>query len=82
MTHQYSKLAGKIVESYGTQYNFAIAMGVSERTLSLKMNGKRRWTSDDIEKSIELLGIPCEEIHLYFFDNKVRDCRTKAHPVS
>ena len=40
MCYDYSKLAGRIVEKFGTQYNFAIAMGLSERTISLKMNGK------------------------------------------
>ena len=29
MTKDFSKLSGKIVEKYGTQYNFAIALGLS-----------------------------------------------------
>ena len=30
MVFDYSKLSGRIVEKFGTQYNFAIAMGLSE----------------------------------------------------
>lgn len=40
MAFNYNKLSGKIVEVFGTRYNFAKAMGWSERTLSLKMSGK------------------------------------------
>lgn len=43
MCYDYSRLSGKIVEKYGTQYNFAIAMKLSERSLSLKLNGKVGW---------------------------------------
>ena len=43
MAFDYSKLRGKIVEIFNTQSCFAIAMGWSERTLSLKMNGIRSW---------------------------------------
>ena len=39
MAFDYSKLRGKIIELFGTQACFAAAMGWSERTLSLKMNG-------------------------------------------
>ncbi|BDP83376.1 hypothetical protein EfmAA610_05860 [Enterococcus faecium] len=40
MSFDYSKLSGKIVEKYGTQYNFSIALGLSERSLSLKLNNR------------------------------------------
>ena len=33
MCYDYSKLAGRIVEKFGTQYNFAIAMGLSENNI-------------------------------------------------
>ena len=36
MPFDFSKLSGKIVEKYGTQYNFAKAMGLSEHSLSTK----------------------------------------------
>lgn len=40
MSYNYPKLLGRIVEKYGTQYNFSIAMGMSERSLFLKLNNK------------------------------------------
>ena len=66
MCYDYSKLAGRIVEKFGTQYNFAIAMGLSERTISLKMNGKVSWK--DTETNF---------IHLYFFKEKVHVCEQR-----
>ena len=40
-------------------------MKLSERSLSLKLNGKVGW-KDEIWKAIQLLDIPVEKIHLYF----------------
>lgn len=72
MTFTYNKLLGKIIEVFGSQYNFAIAMGISERTLSLKLNGRRKWTNVDMKKAIELLKIPIDKIPEYFFENLVQ----------
>ena len=52
MAFDYSKLRGKIVEIFGTQSCFAVAMGWSERTLSLKLNGLRTWKQPDICKEM------------------------------
>lgn len=71
MSYDYSSLSGKIVELYGTQYNFAIAMNLSERSLSLKINGKVPWKDDDIIKACDLLHIDIEDMHKYFFKPKV-----------
>lgn len=72
MSYDFSKLSGKIVEKYGTQYNFAIALGVSERTLSLKLNSKVDWKSSEIMKVKDLLGIADNDIPVYFFREKVK----------
>ena len=71
MCYDYSSLSGKIVEKFGTQYNFAIAMKLSERSISLKLNGKVSWKDSEIWKAIQLLDIPAKDIHLYFFKEKV-----------
>ena len=71
MSFDYSKLRGKIVEKYGNQSNFASALGISENTLSLKMNNKVRFTTDDITTISRLLEIDAEEIGKYFFALKV-----------
>ncbi|PTH92912.1 DUF739 domain-containing protein [Staphylococcus xylosus] len=72
MNFDYSTLNGKIVEIFGTQYNFAIAMGLSERSLSLKLNDKVAWKDKDILKAVDLLGIDKKEIYKYFFKIKVQ----------
>ncbi len=60
MLFDYNKLKGKIKEKYKSQSNFALTIGWSNRTLSLKLNGKRAWTQVDICKAMKLLDL--EEI--------------------
>ena len=76
MSYDYNALLGKIVENFGTQYNFAIAMGLSERTISLKLNGKVGWKDDEMYTAAKLLGINIENISKYFFAVKVHETRT------
>ncbi len=71
MSNDYSKLAGKIVEKFGTQYNFSQAMGLSERSISLKMNNRVPWKDFEMAKASELLGIDVSQLHEYFFTPKV-----------
>ena len=71
MAFDYSKLKGKIVEKYGSQLEFAKAFGISENTLSLKLNNKVRFTSDDIIKITDMLEIDKDEVGKYFFTLKV-----------
>lgn len=71
MAFEYSKLRGKIVEKYGSQLEFAKALSISENTLSLKLNNKVRFTSDDIIHISDLLDIDKTEVGSYFFTSKV-----------
>ncbi len=73
MAFNYNKLRGKIVERYGNQTEFAKAMGWSERTLSVKMNGKVPWKQTDICHAIELLGLSKDDIQEYFFTVEVQN---------
>lgn len=77
MSYDYSKLLGKIVEKCGTQFNFSEKMGLSERTISLKLNRKVPWKDTEIIKAAEILGIPNDEIVEYFFKIKVHEMWTK-----
>lgn len=63
----FSKLRGRIREIFGTQEAFAVAMDMSPGTLSCKLTGKTEWTKSEIEKACNLLEIPVENIHEYFF---------------
>lgn len=64
----YRKLRGKIIEIFGTQGRFALELGVSENTLSDKLNCKRDFTSKQMIKACELLDISLTEMSEYFFD--------------
>ena len=72
MAFNYSKLRGRIIEKFGTQGCFSKTLGVSERTLSLKLNNKIFFTQDEITKISELLSISSDEIQIYFFEKEVQ----------
>lgn len=73
MPFDYSKLSGLINEKCKTRANFAKQMGLSENSLSLKMNGKRPWKQKDICKACSILEIDQNEIATYFFTSKVQN---------
>ena len=73
MSFNYSKLRGKIVEKFGTQGCFAKELGVSERTLSLKLNNRIFFSQDEIAKMSDLLNINPNEIQDYFFEKEVQN---------
>lgn len=73
MAFNYNKLRGRIVEIYGSQTEFAKAMDWSERTLSLKMNGKIPWKQTDIVTAVRLLGLSDSDIQEYFFTVEVQN---------
>lgn len=73
MAFDYSRLKGRIVEVYGTNAAFSKDMGWSERTMSLKMNGKVDWKQDEICKALVLLKLNMSDIQSYFFTLKVQN---------
>lgn len=73
MSYDYSKLSGRIVEKCVTQACFAEAMGLSERSISLKLNGKVGWKQTEILNACRILSISNGDIHRYFFAQKVQD---------
>lgn len=77
MAFDYNKLRGRIVEIFNTQSCFAIAMGWSERTLSLKMNSVRTWKQSDICKAVILLELSDKDIPTYFFTTEVQSIEQK-----
>lgn len=72
MAFDYSKLRGRIVEKFDTQRAFAKAIGLSQRSLSLKLQGKLFFRQDEIERAINLLCIKPEDINKYFFAQNVQ----------
>lgn len=73
MAYDYSKLNGRIVEKCGTQAVFADRMGLSERTVSLKLNNKVTWKQPEMQKAAVILEFPETEIQTYFFTMKVQN---------
>ncbi|MBQ2743431.1 MAG: DUF739 family protein [Oscillospiraceae bacterium] len=67
MLFDYRKLKGRIIQFYGTTYAFARKLGLSDRILSRKLNGKAWFSVDDIVKIVSLLKIPPTEIDEWFF---------------
>ncbi|WP_315265028.1 DUF739 family protein [Tannerella forsythia] len=72
MVFDYRKLRGQIIEHFGTQKAFAEALGVSTRTLSLKLNSRIPFTQDEIAKAINLLQAEPHDIKAYFFTTMVQ----------
>ncbi|MVX63124.1 DUF739 family protein [Clostridium chromiireducens] len=72
MAFNYSKLRGKIKEVYGTQDNFAKALGIGRVSLSQRLNNILDFSQVEIYNSCDMLGIEREEIPLYFFTLKVQ----------
>ena len=64
---KYGKLREKIKSKFKTLGEFAKAIGMSQCTISFKLNGKVGWKQAEIEKICQLLDIPMAEIYEYFF---------------
>ena len=72
MSFDYSKLSGLINEKCGTRANFAELIGLSEKSVSAKMNGKRQWKQTEICKICQILKIKESDISTYFFTKQVQ----------
>lgn len=72
MAFDYSKLRGRIIEKCKNQIEFAKLMQWSERTLSLKLNGRIAWKQPEICRAIEILELSDNDIKTYFFKKKVQ----------
>ena len=67
MAFNYNKLVGKIIERFGTRSAFAKALGITDETLSRKLNGKSLFSQEEMTKSCDLLEIDYSDIPTYFF---------------
>ncbi len=73
MAYDYAKLNGRIAEKCGTQAAFAEKMGLSERSISLKLNNKIAFKQPEIQRALEILDLASSEIQAYFFTFKVQN---------
>lgn len=64
---KYGKLRELIKTKFEKNDDFAEAMDLNPSTLSKKLNGRASFTGTEIECACNLLEIPKEQIHEYFF---------------
>lgn len=69
--YDYSKLKGRLKELGYTQEEFAKRIEISPCSLNLTLKNKRDFRQDEILKAGEVLHIPVDEFHQYFFANKL-----------
>lgn len=67
MSVRYNKLRGRIIEMFGSQANFAAAIGISEQTVTAKLSGRSSFTQDNIITWCKALNIDQNDIGSYFF---------------
>lgn len=71
MEFNYNKLKGKIKEVYGTQQEFAKALGISTTTLNTRLKNETFFNQSEIEKAKNLLDLKTEQdIMDIFFTTK------------
>ena len=75
--YDYADLRGKIRARFRKQENFAKALPLSPCALSKKLNNRSEWTHTEIVRTCELLGLPLEEVHAYFFTPLVEKTQQK-----
>lgn len=78
----YKKLRGRIREKFTTQAAFASAIGISNVSVSNKLNNIIDWRQEEIEKATDVLEIPYTEVHTYFFTHEVEKNTTYAERIT
>jgi hypothetical protein len=63
----YAKLKGRITEKCGSQKAFAELLGISEGTLTSKLQGHTYFTQTEVFRSIKILDLDPGSVTLYFF---------------
>ncbi len=70
--YDYSKLLGRIKEKLDSNSVFSSKMGLSERTISLKLNNKIDFRQSEITRACNILDIDIKDISSYFFKSKTQ----------
>lgn len=68
----YSKLRGRIRERYGTESNFADALGIGRVSLSKRLNNMLDFSRIEMLRSCDLLDITSQEMPSYFFTKEAQ----------
>ncbi|MEW4414460.1 DUF739 family protein [Clostridium sp. AN503] len=81
MAFEYLELIRLIKYKFGTQDNFAKALGIGRVSLSKRLNNKLEFTQDEIARAVDLLDMPKELIPEYFFNKKVQKHEQRKEDV-
>ena len=63
----YAKLKGRIIEKFGSQKAFAEKIGLSQTSMSRKMNCETGFSQEDIIRWADILEIDRADYGAYFF---------------
>lgn len=66
----YTLLIERIIDMFGSQNNFAIVLGITNVSLSKKLNNVVNFTQREMLMSMKLLNIPLNLLGIYFFTIK------------
>ena len=67
MQFDHSKLLGRIIEKFGSQKALCAHIGWTESKLSARLNNLVQFDAEEMYMLADVLEIPAEEIHAYFF---------------
>ena len=67
MQFDHSKLLGRIIEKFGSQKALCAHIGWTESKLSARLNNLVQFDAEEMYMLAEVLDIPADEIHAYFF---------------
>lgn len=78
--YNYAKLNGRIKEKAGSQGALAKAVGISENSMSRKLNGYTDFTQKEIFAISEMLDISSADVGTYFFtlDTQKLECQKET----
>ena len=76
--YDYSKLKGRIKECFSTQSEFAQKLGISETSLSYKLNNKTVFDQNEISDVIDIFNLTPKEAMDYFFTIEVDKISTNT----
>lgn len=67
MSYNFQRLKGRIKEYYGNQENFAKELGITGTALNYKLNGRTKFSYDELVILIDKLKIDSKDIKSIFF---------------
>ena len=66
MAKLYKKLRGALIEHDMTMQDLARCLLVSHRTIAARFSTEQPWTVDEMYSTMDLLGLPHDQLHIYF----------------